>query len=132
MHLSNLVPDSNGTTDFAVIAAREDANGFDGAWIANVYAVCANTPGQLRQGVRHHPGELGEQVRHRQLSRGHPGPQRRCSVVAPAGSGRVDPSLVIDKVAIDPLLRSVTVRAVEDETGTAANWSVRALALCGP
>jgi hypothetical protein len=49
----------------------------------------------------------------------------------PAGSGPVDPSLVIDKVAIDPQLRSVTVGAVEDETGTAANWSVRALALCG-
>ena len=50
----------------------------------------------------------------------------------PAGSGAVDRSLVIDKVAIDPQLSSVTVRAVEDETGTAANWSVRALALCGP
>ena len=52
--------------------------------------------------------------------------------LTPAGSGPVDPSLVIDKVAIDPELRSVTVRAVEDETGTATNWSVRALALCGP
>ena len=85
VHLSNLVPDSNGTTDFAVIAAREDANGFDGAWIANVYAVCANTPGQFHQGVRHLPGELSEQIRHRQLSRGHPGPQRRCSVVDARG-----------------------------------------------
>ena len=52
-------------------------------------------------------------------------------LLTPAGSGQVDPSLVIDKVAIDPLLRSVTVRAVEDETGTAASWSVRAHALCG-
>ena len=51
--------------------------------------------------------------------------------LTPAGSGPVDSSLVIDKVAIDLQLSSVTVRAVEDETGTAANWSVRALALCG-
>lgn len=52
--------------------------------------------------------------------------------MTPAGSGPVDPSLVVDSVAIGPRLRTVTVRAVEDETGTAANWSVRVLALCGP
>ena len=39
-------------------------------------------PGQLYPSVRHHPGEFGEQVRHRQLSRGHPGPQRRWAVAA--------------------------------------------------
>ena len=50
----------------------------------------------------------------------------------PAASGTVDRRLVIDKVAINPELSSVTVRAVEDETGTAASWSVRAFALCGP
>ena len=129
--MTNLVRDSNGDVDFTLIAALEDANGFGGAWTVTAYAVCANHPGQPHHGVRHHPGELGEQVRHRQLSRGHPGPQRRWSV-APRGLRPVDRSLVIDKVAIDPELRSVTVRAVEDETGTAANWSVRALALCGP
>jgi hypothetical protein len=50
----------------------------------------------------------------------------------PPGSGSADRRLVIDNVAIDSQLRSVTVRAAEDETGTAARWSVRALALCGP
>ena len=129
--LSNLVPDSNGTTDFAVIAAREDANGFDGAWIANVYAVCANAPANFTQASATTPASsvnksatvscpVGTQVH----SAG--------GQLLPAGSGPVDPSLVIDKVAIDAQLRSVTVRAVEDETGTAANWAVRALALCGP
>jgi hypothetical protein len=49
-----------------------------------------------------------------------------------SGSGSADRRLVIDKGAIDPQLGSVTVRAAEDETGTGANWSVRALALCVP
>ena len=82
VHLTNLARDSNGTVDFTAIAAQEDANGFDGAWTATAYAVCANAPANFTHGVRHHPGELGEQVRHRQLSCGHPGPQRRWSVAA--------------------------------------------------
>ena len=90
-------------------------------------------PGQPHHGVRHHPGELGEQVRHSQLPRGHPGPQRRWSGADARGlrHGSIAGSSSTS-VAIDPQLGSVTVRAVEDETGTAANWSVRALALCGP
>jgi len=37
-----------------------------------------------------------------------------------------------DKIAVDPSLTSVTVRAVEDENGTTDTWTVRATALCGP
>ena len=119
------------SSGFAAIAAQEDANGFDGIWIANVYAVCANAPANFTQASATTPASsanksatvscpVGTQVH----SAG--------GQLLPAGSGSVDRSLVIDKVAIDSELRSVTVRAVEDETGTAANWSVRAFALCGP
>jgi hypothetical protein len=53
-------------------------------------------------------------------------------LIVPAGSVSADRRLVIDDVAIDPQLRSVTVRAVEDEAGTAVIWSLTALALCAP
>lgn len=131
VHLTSLASGATDTFDFAAIAAREDANGFGGAWIVNAYAVCASVPANLTT-----------------VSAGSPANSvnKSATVTCPAGTrvhgaggqlvparaGAVDPSLVIDQVAIGPLLRRVTVRAVEDETGTAASWSVRALALCGP
>ena len=117
--------------DFTAIAALEDANGFDGAWTATAYAVCANTPANLTTVSATTPASSVN----KSATVSCPAGTRVHSAggqLTPAGSGLVDRSLVIDRVAIDPQLRSVTVRAVEDETGTAANWSVRALALCGP
>ena len=133
VHLPNLVRDSNGFIDFTAIAAQEDANGFDGAWTVTAYAVCAtpNPPANLTRASATTPANSVN----KSATVSCPAGTRVHSAggqLTPAGSGPVDPSLVIDKVAIDPELRSVTVRAVEDETGTAANWSVRALALCGP
>jgi hypothetical protein len=52
--------------------------------------------------------------------------------LTPADSDTVSVSLVIDRIAIDPQLLSVTATAREDETGTNDNWSVRAVALCAP
>ena len=131
VHLTNLVRDSNGTVDFTSIAAQEDANGFDGAWTVTAYAVCASTPANFTRASATTPASSVN----KSATVSCPAGTRVHSAggqLTPAGSGPVDRSLVIDKVAIDPELRSVTVRAVEDETGTAANWSVRALALCGP
>ena len=131
VHLANLVRDSNGDIDFTLIAALEDANGFAGAWNATAYAVCANTPANLAPATATSPASSAN----KSVTVSCPAGARVHSAggqLLPAGSGPVDPSLVIDKVAIDAQLRSVTVRAVEDETGTAANWAVRALALCGP
>jgi hypothetical protein len=128
VHLTSLARDANG---FATIAAQEDADGFDGAWIAFVYAVCASTPANLTLAFATTPASSAS----KSATVTCPAGTRVHSAGAqlpPAGSGPVDPSLVIDQIAIGPQLRSVTVRAVEDETGTAANWSVRALALCGP
>jgi hypothetical protein len=50
----------------------------------------------------------------------------------PAGSNPISGSLVIDRVAVDPALGAVTVTAREDETRTNEDWSVLAVALCGP
>ena len=131
VHLTNLVRASNGTVDFTPIAAQEDANGFDGAWTATAYAVCANTPVNLTMASATTPANSVNKSATVSCPAGTRVHSAGGQLLTPAGSGPVDPSLVIDRVAIDPLLSSVTVRAVEDETGTAANWSVRALALCG-
>ncbi len=131
VHLTNLVRDSNGDVDFTLIAAQEDANGFGGNWNVTAYAVCANTPDNLTTVSAVAPASSANKSATVSCPAG-----TRVHIAGgqlpPTGSGPVDRSLVIDNVAIDPQLRSVTVRGVEDETGTAANWSVRALALCGP
>jgi hypothetical protein len=131
VHWTNLARDSNGTLDFTTIAALEDADGFDGNWNVTAYAVCANTPANLTTVSAITPPSSAN----KSATVICPAGTRVHSAggqLTPAASGPVNPSLVIDKVAIDPQLRGVTVRAVEDETGTAANWSVKALALCGP
>ena len=134
VHLSNLISASNGTVDFTPIAAQEDSNGFDGAWTVSAYAVCANAlpPNLTLKMVS--AGTAASSV-NKSATVSCPAGTRVHSAggqLPPAASGSVDRRLVIDKVAINPELSSVTVRAVEDETGTAANWSVRAFALCGP
>ena len=40
--------------------------------------------------------------------------------------------VLVDDIRPDATLTKVTVRAVEDETGTSANWTVTALAICAP
>jgi hypothetical protein len=131
VHLTNLIRDTNGDIAFTLIAAQEDVNGFAGTWNVTGYAVCANTPTNLTPVTASSPASSAN----KSATVSCPAGTRVHSAggqLTPAGSGPVDSSLVIDNVAIDPQLRSVTVRGVEDETGTAANWSVRALALCAP
>jgi hypothetical protein len=131
VHLTNLVRDTNGDINFTLIAGQEDANGFGGAWNVTGYAVCANTQANFTTVTASSPASS----QNKSATVSCPAGTRVHSAggqLLPAGSGPVDRSLVIDNVAIDPQLRSVSVRGVEDETRTAANWSVRALALCAP
>ena len=134
VHLTNLVADSNGTVDFTSIAALEDVNGFSGAWTVTAYAVCAtpNPPANLTRASATTPASSVNKSATVSCPAGTRVHSAGGQVLTQAGSGTGDRRLVIDSVAIDPQLGSVTVRAVEDETGTGANWSVRALALCGP
>jgi hypothetical protein len=128
--LTNLVRDSNGTVDFTSIAAQEDANGFAGAWTVTAFAVCANTPALTTASATTPPSSVNKSATVScpagTLVHGAGGQ------LTPAASGLVNRSLVIDNIAIDAQLRSVTVRAVEDEAGTGASWSLRAFALCAP
>jgi hypothetical protein len=134
VHLTNLVGDSNGDVDFTSITALEDANGFSGAWTVTAYAVCAspNPPANLTRASATTPASSVNKSATVSCPAGTLVHSAGGQVLTPAGSGAADRRLIIDNVAIDSALGSVTVRAVEEETGTAANWSVRALALCGP
>jgi hypothetical protein len=132
VHLTNLVRDTNGTVDFTSIAAVEDANGFAGAWTVTAYAVCANTPGNLTTASATTPPSSANKSATVSCPAGTRVHSAGGRLTVPAGSVSTDRRLVIDNVAIDTQLRSATVRAVEDETGTFAIWSVTALALCGP
>jgi hypothetical protein len=132
VHLTNLVRDTNGDIDFTAIAAVEDANGFAGAWTVTAYAVCASTPANFTTATATAPASSANKSATVSCPAGTRVHSAGGQLAVPAGSGSADRRLVIDNVAIDSQLRSVTVRAVEDETGTAANWSVRALALCAP
>ena len=131
--MSNLVSASNGQVDFIPIAAQEDANGFDGAWTVSAYAVCANALPNLT--LKMVSAATPANSVNKSATVSCPAGTRVHSAggqLTPVGSRPVDSHLVIDKVAIDSQLLSVTARAVEDETGTAASWSVSAHALCGP
>jgi hypothetical protein len=131
VHLTNLTRASNGQVDFTSIAAVEDANGFDGAWNVTAYAVCANTPPNL---ITVSAASPASSVSKSATVSCPPGTRVHSAgaQLTPADSDTVSGSLVIDRVAIDPQLLSVTATAREDETGTSDNWSVRAVALCAP
>ena len=130
-HLTNLTRGSNGQVDFTSIAAMEDANGFDGAWNVTAYAVCANTTPNLMTVSAASPASSANKSATVSCPTGtlvhSAGAQ-----LTPAGTAPLSGSLVIDRVAIDPQLRSVTAAAREDHTRTNDNWSVRAVALCAP
>jgi hypothetical protein len=131
VHLTNLTRGSNGQVDFTSIAAMEDANGFAGAWNVTGYAVCATTPPNLTIVSAASPASStgkSATVSCPTGTRVHSGGAQ----LTPAGGGPLSGSLVVDNVAVDSQLSSVTTRAREDETGTNADWSVQAVALCGP
>ncbi len=117
--------------DFTSIAGQEDANGFAGAWTVTAFAVCASVPANFTPASATTPPSSVNKSATVSCPAGTlvhgAGGQ-----LTPAASGLVNRSLVIDNIAIDAQLRSVTVRAVEDEAGTGASWSVRAFALCAP
>ena len=131
VHLTNLTPDSNGQVDFTSIAAVEDANGFDGAWNVTAYAVCASTQPNLITVSAPSPTSSVSKSATVSCPTGTRVHSAGAQLTA-ADGGPVSGSLVIDRIAIDPQLRSVTARAREDEDRTNDDWSVRAVALCAP
>ena len=100
VHLTNLVRASNGDIDFTLIAAQEDATGFGGAWTATAYAICANTTVNFTTASATTPASSVN----KSATVSCPANMRVHSAggqLLPTGSGPVDRSLVLDKVAIE-------------------------------
>jgi hypothetical protein len=112
-----------------VLNAREDTDGYADSWSLSSYTVCAD-------GV--------PETNYYASASAASSQDKSATVACPPGTqvhaaggnllqGATSPtSLVIDGMTVDPSLSSVTVDAAEDETGTSANWTVIANALCLP
>lgn len=112
-----------------VLNAREDTDGYDGAWSLSSYTVCAD--GVPETGYLSSVSAASSDDKSATVTC-PPGTQVHAAggnLTQPGGSPT---SLVIDGMTIDPSLSSVTVDGAEDETGTGANWTVAANALCLP
>lgn len=117
-----------------IVGAREELDGYAGQWSLSSYTICANEAAASDFVLVAIPSPTNSMNKAATVTcpagtRVHTaGAQLRADGIGQATTA----SLVIDKVGIDPTLTSVTVRAVEDETGTSAAWSVVSFALCGP
>jgi hypothetical protein len=117
-----------------IVGAREELDGYAGQWSLSSYTICADEAAASDFVLVAAPSPTNSTNKATTVTcpagtRVHTaGAQLRADGIGQATTA----SLVIDKVGIDPALTSVTVRAVEDQAGTNAAWSVIAFALCGP
>lgn len=133
VHVTELFDFFGPPVGVTFLRAREDADGYAGSWAVTPFAVCVDSTAATGF-----------------VSVAALGPSnsanKAVTVSCPAGTQvhsaggallngtaqLVTGSLIIDKIAVDPSLTSVTVRGVEDENGTTDTWTVRATALCAP
>jgi hypothetical protein len=121
--LKELEPVANLTS--ARVTAVEDESEFAGVWSLTAHAICATAPPGLElvsAATEPDSDTLG------------------VTATCPAGKnllgaggeieGIVAGQVVLDDVRPNPLLTSVTVTGLEDETGVAGNWFPRAYAIC--
>jgi hypothetical protein len=133
VHVTELFDFFGPPVGVTFLRAREDADGYAGSWAVTPFAVCVDTAaatGFVSVATVSPPSSENKAV----------------AVSCPAGTKvhstggallngstqLATGSLIIDKIAVDPSVTSVTVRGVEDERGTTDTWAVRAIALCGP
>jgi hypothetical protein len=133
VHVTELFDFFGPPVGVTFLRAREDADGYAGSWAVTPFAVCVDTAAVT--------GFVGVAAVSPLSSA-----NKSVAVSCPAGtqvhsaggalltgSGQLATgSLIIDHVAVDPSVTTVTVRGVEDENGTTDTWAVRAAALCGP
>ena len=109
----------------ALVTAFEDDGGFAGNWQLSGNAVCA-TPLPGQEIVANATAE--NSVAGKNVSVSCPGAKR---VVGAAGEvSQALGQVLLDDVRPNAALTTVTVNALEDETGTSASWSLIARAIC--
>ncbi|TMR06946.1 hypothetical protein ETD83_02740 [Actinomadura soli] len=110
------------------VAAIEDSNGFAGNWSLTSYAVCAVPV----PGLQIVYGSSAASSAGKSATVTCP-PGTRVHGAGPgvsAATNAILSHLVVDRVVVDPALNQVTIGAVEDETGTAGDWTVGVAAVC--
>lgn len=120
--LNDLRPSAN--LSHATVTGFETQGGSVLNWSVTVFAVCVNTPAGIQRVVA--------------TSAANSLTAKAITATCPAGKqvhgagGQINGGfgqVFLDDVSI-PLLTSVTVNAIEDETGFVGNWSVTAYAIC--
>jgi hypothetical protein len=133
VHITELFDFFGPPVGVTFLRAREDAGGYAGSWAVTPFAVCvdaAAATGFVSVATLSPPSS-----RNKSAVVSCPAGTRVHSAGGAllTGSGQLaTSSLIIDRIAVDPSATSVTVRGVEDESGTTDTWTVRAVALCGP
>jgi hypothetical protein len=130
VYTTDLFPSFVAPPTGTFMRAREDTNGFAGAWSMTAYTVCASSAAGFTNVVSAAPASS----RNKSATVSCPTGTQVHSAgfqLGGAGTSPID-GVHADRVTIDSRLGSITVRGVEDEDRTNANWSVRASALCAP
>jgi hypothetical protein len=106
------------------VLALEDETGFAGAWAVRAYAICAPPPRGLQLVSAARPFNSSDKSVIAQC----PGVKRVLGAGGQiiGGGGEV----VLDDIRLDPSLGEVNVVALEDGSGTTANWNLTAYAIC--
>jgi hypothetical protein len=133
VHITELFDFFGPPVGVTFLRAREGAGGYAGAWAVRPFAVCvdaAAVTGLVSVATVSPTSSLDKSA----VVSCPPGTKVHSAGGALLSeSGQLATgSLIIDQIAVDPSATTVTVRAVEDEAGTAESWMVRAVALCGP
>jgi hypothetical protein len=133
VHVTELFDFFGPPVGVTFLRAREDADGYAGSWAVTPFAVCVDTAagaGFVSVAAVSPPSSENKSV----VVSCPAGTQVHSAGGALlTGSGQLAPgNLIIDKIAVDPSVTSVTVGGVEDENRTTDAWAVRAVALCGP
>jgi hypothetical protein len=118
--MNKLRPGLSGATVIAV----EDRDGTAANWFVRTYSICATPPA----GLVIVPATGPSNSNNKHITAPCPLGKR----VLGAGGEIVgqESRVVMNDIVPDANLTKVTVRGVEDQNGTAGNWSVRAYAIC--
>jgi hypothetical protein len=119
----DLVPNPELRT--VTVRGFEDQNGTTAGWSLRAYAICANPLAGLQRVVRQSPQDSANPK-----SITAPCPTGKRLIGTGADIANSDGQVVLDDLSPNAARGSVLVTAYEDDNGTTARWSMRALAIC--
>ncbi len=105
----------------------EDQDGTAGDWLVRAYAICANPVHLLERVVA---TSFTDSLKAKSVTATCPSGKRVMGAGAELSGGGGEVVLGNLRPSDAPLLNRVIAKGVEDEDGTASNWSVRAFAIC--